>query len=792
MSRVGSDEGWQQALLIPLTLTFMATFNDMFDVGYKRVDDDDDDNHDYNLSHVILLKEDMLYPHTPLLVLLTTPSYFALDRDLINLAFTGFKAKHGKKYADLAEEQKRADAFAANLAYIEEVNSKDLPYKLGVNEYTDLTFEEFAAQMLHPTSANTTSRRLHTEGCNHSSSTVKGLLPGLYQLKKRSIRSLQTSVDWRTKGVLNPIKDQGRCGSCWAFSANGALEAQYAIATGKLISLSEQQLNDCSTSYGNNGCNGGLMHYAYEYIKYHGVNQESTYPYRAQDLQCNSGKESNSDGLSAGAVTEYEILSSTDSALMGAISDAPVSIAVYANQAFQLYSSGVFTSNNCGGSNVNNINHAIVAVGYGSTGSEDTPTEKDLEHVHNYNTRLKSNTPAQRRAFNRKDKPKPKVKRQRSVLMPRKNSRPPSKAEQCLRLQKKQVREQGFETLWETLKASNPLESMSLIMKKRLAVHITLTQLYGYSGWACRKDLEEFVADMLEVSPPSVAKWCPEFELNLSLEEHRRGKHPKVRSAIFDTEFQPFRDRLRDQVREKSIGKDGNPNMTVAALTAWSVLSRGGSIGLGNLFAKAINVKPGGKQPKMRPGWFMKDGKRVEQEMIFPATHPCYPNEPKGLRKVVMERFGAAATASKKQDALVEMLSECDDFASQQTLLQEQALERGDRVIYGVKFHPELAPIEAAYRSITKAMRVSNSAKSTAGFKERVEGNQQPPDLTLELIRKHFRSAREYLRYYAEGFTMQEIEELRKSRRKHRGSAPVLGIGQGAAKGGTYDRHRLN
>ncbi|KAF4672592.1 hypothetical protein FOL47_000343 [Perkinsus chesapeaki] len=177
-----------------------------------------------------------------------------------------------------------------------------------------------------------------------------------------------------------------------------------------------------------------------------------------------------------------------------------------------------------------------------------TPTEKDLEHVHNYNTRLKPNTPAQKRAFNRKDKPKPKVKRQRSVLMPRKNSRPPSKAEQCLRLQKKQVREQGFETLWETLKASNPLESMSLIMKKRLAVHITLTQLYGYSGWACRKDIEEFVADMLEVSPPSVAKWCREFELNLSLEEDRRGKHPKVRSPIFDTEFQPFRDRLRDQV----------------------------------------------------------------------------------------------------------------------------------------------------------------------------------------------------------------------------------------------------
>ncbi|KAF4666304.1 hypothetical protein FOL47_004138 [Perkinsus chesapeaki] len=259
--------------------------------------------------------------------------------------------EHGKEYADLAEEQKRADAFAANLAYIEEVNSKDLPYKLGVNEYTDLTFEEFAAQMLHPTSANTTSRRLHmNEG--------------------EDKRSFQTSVDWRTKGVLNPIKDQGRCGSCWAFSANGALEAQYAIAKGELLSFSEQQLNDCSTSYGNNGCNGGLMHYAYDYINDHGINQESTYPYKAQDMQCNSGEESNPDGLRAGVVNGYSSLHSSDSALMGTLSKAPVAIGIYANKDFQSYKSGVFQPDDCAPYG-ETINHGIVAVGYGTTDGDE-------------------------------------------------------------------------------------------------------------------------------------------------------------------------------------------------------------------------------------------------------------------------------------------------------------------------------------------------------------------------------------------------------------------------------------
>ncbi|KAF4747320.1 hypothetical protein FOZ63_020934, partial [Perkinsus olseni] len=149
---------------------------------------------------------------------------------------------------------------------------------------------------------------------------------------------------------------------------------------------------------------------------------------------------------------------------------------------------------------------------------------------------------------------------------------------------------------------------------------------------------------------------------------------------------------------------------------------------------------------------------------------------PKGLKEVCKERFGMGAISGKRHEDLVEMLVACDDFKGQKTILEEQAAERGDVVIFGVKFHPELAPIEAAYRSVAKTLRISNTSGSSKGFKDRVEGAQESGDLTLELIRKHFRSAREYLALYREGRTLEEIEKLKAQKRKHRGAAPNLRI----------------
>merc|ERR1719395_430595 len=208
---------------------------------------------------------------------------------------------------------------------------------MGVNQFTDLTLEEFQA--------------LNIRGF------VKSGERGLAYLGEHEDTEVAASVDWRTKGAVTPVKNQGQCGSCWAFSTVGGLEGAWEIGTGTLTSMSEQQLVDCSKA--NLGCNGGSMESGFQFEEGVNVATESSYPYTARDGSCKSS--GYQTGIPKGGITGYKNVGSSSSALMSAIEQNPVSVAIEADHnAFQGYSGGIISSG-CG----TNLDHGVLAVGYG-------------------------------------------------------------------------------------------------------------------------------------------------------------------------------------------------------------------------------------------------------------------------------------------------------------------------------------------------------------------------------------------------------------------------------------------
>merc|ERR1712039_554975 len=210
-------------------------------------------------------------------------------------------------------------------------------YFQGVNQFTDMTLEEFQALpmfgFVKPESA----------GPNLGTHEWNG-------------EELAASVDWRSKGAVTPVKNQGQCGSCWAFSTVGGLEGAWQIGTGTLTSMSEQQLVDCSKA--NNGCGGGNMETGFQYQEGVNVATESSYPYTARDGSCKSS--GYSTAVPRGGVTGYRSVSASTSGLKSALNTGPVSVAIEADQnSFQGYTGGVITSG-CGTS----LDHGVTAVGY--------------------------------------------------------------------------------------------------------------------------------------------------------------------------------------------------------------------------------------------------------------------------------------------------------------------------------------------------------------------------------------------------------------------------------------------
>merc|ERR1711970_425476 len=174
--------------------------------------------------------------------------------------------------------------------------------------------------------------------------------------------SAPEAKDWRKEdGVVSAVKNQAQCGSCWAFSATGSLEGQMMLKKNKKVSLSEQQLVDCADGkYGNHGCNGGLMGYAFAYIKaVGGIESEADYPYKARDMTCKADK-----SKFVATVTGYKrIARGSEDALKKAVAEVgPISVAIHATPHMQLYHGGVMVDSTCSPSR---LNHGVLAVGYG-------------------------------------------------------------------------------------------------------------------------------------------------------------------------------------------------------------------------------------------------------------------------------------------------------------------------------------------------------------------------------------------------------------------------------------------
>jgi C1A family cysteine protease len=261
--------------------------------------------------------------------------------------FESWKSHFGKSYETPDEEYTRFKNWIDNMQKIAQYNSMDLSFKLRMNQFGDLDHDEF---------------RTYVHGKNgkcYAADEKPQFTIGEGKMVHKDGDN-PASVDWTTKGVVTPVKNQGQCGSCWAFSTTGAIECNYAIQHGTLNSLSEQQLVDCSRSYGNYGCDGGLMDNAFKYVEATGgLCSESEYPYTASDGICKSS----SCGTMYDAITGYSDVTKDNSGdLETAAAAGCVSVAIEADQfAFQYYSSGVLDGT-CG----TNLDHGVLVVGYGT------------------------------------------------------------------------------------------------------------------------------------------------------------------------------------------------------------------------------------------------------------------------------------------------------------------------------------------------------------------------------------------------------------------------------------------
>lgn len=277
------------------------------------------------------------------------------------------------------------DKWQENHKYIEEINSKNLTYKLDHNQFSGMDSDEFNQYMgfennlqmdLGKFKPDNLNKKIDEIRClkdcigdydvHHKIQTVQ-CVTGCIQEENRLSTGVPESIDWVKKGAVTPVKNQGQCGSCWSFSTTGAMEGAYFVAYNKLVSFSEQELVDCDNV--DKGCNGGLMDNAFKWVeKNGGLCSENDYKYNSGTTKKAGSCDKSCSNIENSEISDYyDVKTNSDEAMMEALAGQPVAIAIQADQKdFQLYKSGVFTGS-CG----TRLDHGVLAVGYGSLDGED-------------------------------------------------------------------------------------------------------------------------------------------------------------------------------------------------------------------------------------------------------------------------------------------------------------------------------------------------------------------------------------------------------------------------------------
>lgn len=326
---------------------------------------------------------------------LLAAAYFSTTSASLLERFEDWVKEHNIIHKDGVHREQIFNTWTTNDKYIDDMNSRNLTYTLGHNQFSGMSSDEFNNFMgfqfnlekIDPSKIESKIHHVKTKlreikclkDCvdNYDTSnkldTVTCVTSCIQDAKDElSLTNVPESIDWVKNGAVTPVKNQGQCGSCWSFSTTGALEGAYYIKNGVLDSFSEQQLVDCDTRKNGGkdmGCNGGLMDNAFSWIeKNGGLCTEEDYAYTSGTTKTAGTCDTSCTVVSGSEIISYtDVKANSDNDMMSALAQQPVSIAIQADQKdFQLYNSGVFTGS-CG----TKLDHGVLVVGYGSLDGED-------------------------------------------------------------------------------------------------------------------------------------------------------------------------------------------------------------------------------------------------------------------------------------------------------------------------------------------------------------------------------------------------------------------------------------